>query len=143
VRLTTTDVDALREYLGEIRDLLPRLTMDTQVGGGATAGQLAFHSAESADHWVRYRILGDERPRDREAEFAGSRTRDEVAAALERAFAACDELVRREPELGQVAPKVPPDQQWTVLRCLLHVTAHTAVHAGHLQGSLPEPTDAD
>src|SRR6266511_2078442 len=96
--VTSSDVDELRDYLVRIEGLLPRLTLETRVGGGATVGQLAFHAGESADHWIRFRMLGDARPRDRDSEFTGRPTLDDVAAALRRALEACDELTRRAPE---------------------------------------------
>jgi DinB superfamily len=136
MRVADGDVEELRDYLVKIVDLLPRLDLDARVGGGATAGQLAFHAAESADQWIRLRMLGDARPRDRDAEFAGGPTREAVAAALRLALEACDELVRRAPELGAPSPKAADfAPTWTVLNCLVHATAHTAEHVGHLEGS--------
>src|SRR5690348_3147766 len=133
VRVTADDVRGLRDYLVRIRDLVPRLALEERVGGGATAGQLAFHAGESADTWIRYHMLGAERPRDRDSEFTGSPTRDGVLAALGRALEACDELVRQAPDLDAPASAIPfGDRVWTLLHCLLHVTAHTAEHAGHL-----------
>lgn len=135
MRIADRDVVELRGYLAKIVDLLPRLPLEARVGGGATVGQLAFHAAESADHWIRLRILGGERPRDRDAEFIGARTPAEVEAALRRALEACDELVRRAPELDALSPAAQ-DPAWTVLNCLVHVTAHTAEHVGHLESSV-------
>jgi len=137
MRIADADVAELRDYLARMVELLPRLPLDARVGGGAGVGQLAFHAAESADHWIRLRILGDPRPRDRESEFAGQPTREDVAAALRRALDACDELVSRAPELGVPSPNPPPNEPgWTVLNCLVHATAHTAEHVGHLESSL-------
>lgn len=136
MRVAESDVEELRDYLVRIRDMLPRLTLDARVGGGAGVGQLAFHAAESADHWVRLRMLGDIRPRDRDSEFAGAPTSDAIAEALERALDACGELVRRATELDAPSPAAPADSPgWTVLNCLVHATAHTAEHVGHLEGS--------
>ena len=135
MRIADRDVVELRGYLAKIVDLLPRLPLEARVGGGATVGQLAFHAAESADHWIRLRILGGERPRDRDAEFICARTPAEVEAALRRALEACDELVRRAPELDALSPTAQ-DPAWTVLNCLVHVTAHTAEHVGHLESSV-------
>jgi hypothetical protein len=82
-------------------------------------------------------MLGDARPRDRESEFTGEPTRDELAAALRRALDACEELVNRAPELGAPSPNAPQNEPgWTVLNCLVHATAHTAEHVGHLESSL-------
>jgi DinB family protein len=137
MRVTADDVSELRVYLVKVRDLLPRLTLEARVGGGADAGQLAFHAGESADYWVRAMMLGDARPRDRDAEFAGRPTPEEVAAAVGRALEACDELVRRSPELDATSPVAREQPEaWTVLRCLIHATAHTAEHVGHLEGTL-------
>jgi uncharacterized damage-inducible protein DinB len=137
MQLADADVAELREYLGRIAELLPRLPLEARVGGGAGVGQLAFHAAESADHWIRLRMLGDARPRDRDAEFTGRPGREEVAAALDRALQACADLVGRAPELGAPSPNPPPNEPgWTVLNCLVHATAHTAEHVGHLESSL-------
>jgi hypothetical protein len=145
MRVTADDVSELRDYLVKLRDLLPRLRLETRVGGGADAGQLAFHAGESADYWVRAMMLGDARPRDRDAEFAGRPTPEQVAAAVGRALGACDELARRSPELDATSPigavavarvaRQHPEP-WTVLRCLIHATAHTAEHVGHLEGTV-------
>jgi hypothetical protein len=137
MRVAKRDVDELHDYLVKMVDLLPRLPLEARVGGGASVGQLAFHAAESADQWIRLRMLGDARPRDRDAEFAGRPTRDDVAAALTLALEACDELVRRAPGLDTTSPQAPPETpDWTVLNCLVHTTAHTAEHVGHLEGSV-------
>jgi hypothetical protein len=86
---------------------------------------------------VRHEILGDERPRDRASEFTGRPGSDDVAAALGRALDACDELVRRAPELGATSLAGGRDRPpMTVLQCLVHATAHTAEHVGHLEGTL-------
>jgi hypothetical protein len=137
MRTAEADVAELRGYVARIVQLLPRLDLDARVGGGAGVGQLAFHAAESADQWIRFRILGDARPRDRDAEFAGRFTREDIAASLARALDACEELVGRAPELGAPSPNPPQDSpEWTVLNCLVHATAHTAEHVGHLEGSV-------
>lgn len=137
MQVADRDVQELRDYLARIVELLPRLPLDARVGGGAGVGQLAFHAAESADHWIRLRMLGDARPRDRDSEFSGRPTREEVTAALGRALEACERLVDRAPELDAPSPKAPADSPgWTVLNCLVHTTAHTAEHVGHLESSL-------
>ncbi|MBO0702062.1 MAG: DinB family protein [Candidatus Dormibacteraeota bacterium] len=137
MRVAEADVAELRDYVARIVALLPRLDLGARVGGGAGVGQLAFHAAESADHWIRLRMLGDERPRDRDAEFAGRFTREEIADALGRALDACDELVRRAPELGERCPNPPAGSpEWTVLNCLVHASAHTAEHVGHLESTV-------
>ena len=137
MRVAEADVAELRGYVARILELLPRLDLGARVGGGAGVGQLAFHAAESADHWIRFRMLGDDRPRDRDAEFAGGFTREDVAAALGRAQDACEKLVSRAPDLGARAPNPPADSpEWTVLNCLVHATAHTAEHVGHLESTV-------
>jgi hypothetical protein len=137
MRIAKGDVDELRDYLLKMVELLPRLPLEARVGGGAGVGQLAFHAAESADQWIRLRMLGDARPRDRDAEFSGRPTRDDVAAALSLALEACDELVRRAPELDAPSPEPPANGPgWTVLNCFVHATAHTAEHVGHLESSV-------
>ncbi|HLH70824.1 MAG TPA: DinB family protein [Candidatus Dormibacteraeota bacterium] len=138
-RITAGDLAELRTYLDRLLALLPRLRLSERVGGGATAGQLAFHAAESSDFWLRHVILGDERPRDREAEFTTTRSREEVEQAVHRAIAACEETARRAPRLDR--PVTPPrlaggrshgDLSWTALMALLHATAHAAEHVGQL-----------
>lgn len=137
MRVAEADVAELRDYVARIAELLPRLDLDARVGGGAGVAQLAFHAAESADHWIRFRMLGDARPRDRDAEFTGRFAPEDVAAALDRALEACEQLVSRAPELGARSPNPPADSpEWTVLNCLVHATAHTAEHVGHLEGTV-------
>src|SRR5262245_53689541 len=137
MRVRSDDLSWLRDNLVKIRDLVPRLALDERVGGGATAGQLAFHAAESADQWIRHHMLGAERPRDRDSEFTGRPTRDQVLTSLSRALEACDELVRREPDLDVPGPTIPfGNRDWTRLQCLLHITAHTAEHAGQLEATV-------
>ncbi len=138
-QLTAGDLAELRAYLHRLLELVPRLRLGERVGGGATAGQLAFHAAESSDFWLRRVILGDERPRDREAEFTTTRAREEIERAVSRAIAACEEAARRAPRLDRrVEPPPLPDGQprghlpWTVVMALVHVTAHAAEHVGQL-----------
>jgi uncharacterized damage-inducible protein DinB len=138
-RITAGDLAELRTYLDRLLELVPRLHLSERVGGGATAGQLAFHAAESSDFWLRHVILGDERPRDREAEFVTTRPREEIERAVRQAIAACEETVRRAPRLDrQVTPprlvgsRFHAGLPWTVLTALLHATAHAAEHVGQL-----------
>lgn len=133
MRMTPDDATELRDYLIRVRDLLPALPLAARVGGGATAGQLAFHAAESADWWTRQAMMGEARPRDRDSEFAGEPALEDLQAALDRALAACDDLARRCPDLAAVSGAA---QGWTVLRALVHATAHTAEHVGHLESTV-------
>jgi len=133
--MSPDDANELRDYLTRIRDLVPALPLEARIGGGATAGQLAFHAAESADWWTRQAMLGDPRPRDRDSEFTGEPSLEDLGAALDRALAACEELARRCPDLTAMSDARRGDS-WTVLRSLIHATAHTAEHVGHLESAV-------
>ncbi|MEX2246586.1 MAG: DinB family protein [Dehalococcoidia bacterium] len=129
-------LNELRRHLEALRDLMPALPLDARWGdGGATAGQIGYHTSEAADFWLRNVILGEQRPRDRDAEFAATLTLHEVMMSIAPALEACSVVARRATALA--APVHPPPtmtegRPWTALDALLHITAHTAEHVGEL-----------
>ena len=129
-------LNELTRSLEALKELIPALPVDARWGSGdATAGHIAFHTSEAADFWSRNVILGEERPRDRDAEFTAARDATTIIASIDAALAACASIAERAPALdAQVAP--PPTmtegRPWTVLDALLHMTGHTAGHVGEL-----------
>jgi uncharacterized damage-inducible protein DinB len=145
--VTTLDdshLSELRRYLRQLSDALGRLDPRRIMGpGGPTAGQLAFHAAEGADFWLRHVILGAPRPRRRDLEFSDVPALEAIQQALRRALEACDLVSARGP-LADQAVDVPPSMSpggiegWTAALALLHITAHTAEHCGHLDALASE-----
>ena len=129
-------LNELTRSLEALKELISTLPMGARWGSGdATAGHIAFHTSEAADFWVRNVILGQNRPRDRDAEFTAARDASAVVASIDAALAACAAVVERAPALD--APVEPPPtmtegRPWTVLDALLHMTGHTAGHVGEL-----------
>ena len=129
-------LNELTRSLEALKGLIPALPMDAHWGSGeATAQQIAFHTSEAADFWLRNVILGEVRPRDRDAEFTVARDANAIVASIDAALAACAAIVERAPALD--APVEPPPtmtegRAWTVLDALLHMTGHTAEHVGEL-----------
>ena len=129
-------LNELTRSLEALRELIPTLPMDARWGlGEATAGHIAFHASEAADFWLRNVMLGEERPRDRDAEFTAARDASAIIASIDAALAACAAIDARAPVLdADVAPPstMTEGRAWTVLDALLHMTGHTAGHVGEL-----------
>ena len=100
-------LNELTRSLEALRELLPHLAEGSRWGDGtATARHIAFHTSEAVDFWLRHVVLGEERPRDREAEFSTARGLDEMRASVDAAIEACRAVVERQPSLD--APVTPP-----------------------------------
>jgi uncharacterized damage-inducible protein DinB len=136
--LGAAHVSELRRYLQQLRECLGRLDLHQTMGpGGPTAGQLAFHAAEGADFWLRHLILGAPRPRQRDLEFSEQQALEGIQESLRRALEACDLVAAGGPRADQpvdVPPSMSPGgiESWTAALALVHITAHTAEHCGHL-----------
>jgi uncharacterized damage-inducible protein DinB len=135
-KIRPAHLNELQRSLVALRELLPRLPEGKRMSpDGTTAAQIAFHTSEAADFWLRNVILGDERPRDRDAEFTAARDAEALLASATAAIAACALVVERAPEL-EAAVSPPPTmtegRAWSVLDALLHMTGHTAGHVGEL-----------
>jgi hypothetical protein len=99
-------------------------------------GQIAFHTGESADFWLRSYLLGQERPRVRDDEFRYSHDLTQVDASLAAALNACDAVAAAAPQadtpLNLAFPAPDGADGWTAGLALLHVASHSAEHVGQI-----------
>lgn len=108
---------------------------------GVTIGRVAYHTGESANFWLLVFILKKDYPRDRDSEFVKSHTLSHITNSLDRAIKLCQEIVRRKISIVEKLPK--PREVYSMgfavnnfYEILLHVTAHTAEHLGHIKAKI-------
>lgn len=109
-----------------------------QNGGGEmnTFAALAVHTASAGSWMLFHMVLGDERERDREAEFHAVATHEEIQqiyADWVRAMRSrVDELNNL--DLQQLPPTIRESHPtWNRAAWLFHLIEHTGLHLGHLQ----------
>jgi hypothetical protein len=133
-------IERLKKYLNSLRDLVEKLDIEKVVyKEGTKAGQIAYHAAQSANFWIKVKILKGEYPRDREAEFVEEHSLEEILSSIESAIKSCEEFEKRNPSLDQKLHKEDIVTSYgfiidSVGTALIHVTSHTAEHYGELSG---------
>ena len=137
MKITSGELAEIKDSLKRLRELAPTLPLDQRIfGDGTTIGQIAFHSGESADFWLRAFVLKEKRIRVRDDEFRGAHDTAQIDASLAAAMDACDVVAADAPE-GDAVISVPTrthngGSDWTVALALLHIATHTAEHLGQL-----------
>jgi uncharacterized damage-inducible protein DinB len=120
---TTVSELTLGGLIKHVIDVERSWTMFIEIGPDALGNASDMTEADWARRQDEFRLLDGET-------LAG------VLDAYEATAAATTELVRTLPDLNAtqplpVAPWFPPSGRWSARRCLLHIAAETAQHAGH------------
>ena len=159
--LATTELEAERSDLLAVlaqhrqflryttRDLTDEQARARTTVSELTLGGLIKHVTDVERSWAEFIVVGPSALGDASAmtEADWAKRADEfrlldgetlagVLDAYEATAAATTELVRTLPDLNAtqplpVAPWFPPSGRWSARRCLLHIAAETAQHAGH------------
>lgn len=137
MKITSREVAQLKTFLARLRELVPALPLEKAIFlDGTTIGQIAFHTGESADFWLRQLVLGQERSRVRDDEFRGGHDHKQIDASLAAALGACDAVAAESPQgdatISVGVPAPDGEKSWTVGLALLHVASHTAEHVGQV-----------
>jgi uncharacterized damage-inducible protein DinB len=140
LKISSREVAQLKVFLARLKELAPSLPVEKPIFlDGTTFGQIAFHTGESADFWLRCYVLGQERPRVRDDEFRDPHAHGQIDASLTAAIAACDAVAAASPQADAVidvsGPAPDGEESWTVALALLHVTSHTAEHVGQVHAA--------
>lgn len=119
-------------------DLVNWKPVAEQSGGGEmnTFAALGVHTASAGSWMFLHQVLGDERSRDREAEFQAVVTRTEIdqiysdwATTMRDRIEDLDRV-----DLRQMPPTIRESHPtWDRAAWLFHMIEHTGLHLGHLQ----------
>ena len=108
---------------------------------GTTIGQVAFHTAESANYYLTVFILNTPYPRKRDLEFSQTHSLEKIFASIDRALEICTRLPARNIRLDgklqktKMVKSIGYEVQY-VFEVIQHVSAHTANHVGQINMSV-------
>lgn len=126
----------LNAYLNKLKSLVNEIDLDAQVyKEGTTAAQIAFHTSQTANFWLRVRILGGEFERDKDSEMTQPHTLDELNTSVDLAIAACQELGSKNIDLNEKLKEVVTVSDYeldSIGAALIFITAHTGEHVAEL-----------
>jgi len=119
-------------------DLASWLPAAAENGGGEmnTFAAIAIHTASAARWMLNHQVLGQDHPRDRDAEFHAVATREEIDRLYDTWMTEMTACLARLDDIDLTAlPPTPRDSRpgWTRADWLLHIVEHTGLHLGHLQ----------
>ncbi len=130
--------EKLKIYLNKVKELAEKLDLEKVVYvEGTNVGQITYHTFQSANFWLRVNILGEEFPRNRDAEFNETHTLEEIFKSFDLALEAISNLEGRAFSLDDKLPK-PVEISYDNIICdtvglaLIYSTSHTAEHYGEL-----------
>lgn len=109
-----------------------------QQGGGEmnTLGAMSVHTAQAATWRIVHQIFGQNYPRDREAEFSASASREEIDERFGTLLSKFAELIEADPDvdLTSLPPTIHVDHpDRTRMDWLVSTIDHTALHLGHAE----------
>lgn len=129
-------VQKLNVYLVKLKTLVSEIDLDSQVyKEGTDASQIAFHASQTANFWLKVRLLGGEFVRDKDSEMSKSHTKEEVLESIDAALAACQELGGKELDLNEKLTEAVAMSDYeldSVGSALIFLTAHTGEHVAEL-----------
>jgi len=137
--ITKNTLAELTFYLHSFKKILKKEHLPKPLfPDGVTIGQVAYHTGESANYWLTVHILKKEYPRDRDSEFIDKHSLKNILKTFDHAIALCQEIPKRKIRLDEklAKPKEVFSMGFSVTNfyeVLLHVTAHTAEHLGHIK----------
>ncbi|MBI3379146.1 DinB family protein [Candidatus Gottesmanbacteria bacterium] len=142
--ITKNTLAELTFYLKSFRKILRKDHLPKPLfPDGVTIGQVAYHTAESANYWLKVHILKEEYPRDRDSEFIDKHSLENILNTLDQAMKLCQEVAKRKIRLDE---KLKTEREVYSMgfkvtnhyEVLQHVTSHTAEHFGHISVKIKE-----
>lgn len=137
--ITKNTLAELTFYLQSFQKILKKDHLPKKLfPDGVTIGQVAYHTAESANYWLQVHILKKEYARNRDSEFIDKHSLENILNTFDGAIAICQEISRRKIKLDEKLKKAREvysmgfkiKNHYEVLQ---HVTSHTAEHLGHIK----------
>jgi hypothetical protein len=102
---------------------------------GTTASQIAFHASQTANFWLKVRLLGGEFSRDKDTELTQPHAKEEVLRSIDSAISAAQELGEKDLDLNEKLAEVVEMSDYeldSVGAALIFLTAHTGEHVAEL-----------
>lgn len=129
-------VQKINAYLNKLKTLVNDVDLDAQVyKEGTTAGQIAFHASQTANFWLKVRILGGEFSRDKDSELTQPHTKEDIMSSVDSAIAACQELGEKELDLNEKLKEAVTMSDYEIDNigsAIVFITAHTGEHVAEL-----------
>ena len=129
-------VEKLNAYLHKLKTLVSEVDLNGQIyKEGTTAGQIAFHASQTANFWLKVRILGGTYERDKNSELTTSHTQEEINNSIDSAIAAAEELGSKDLDLNEKLKEVVAMSDYeldSVGSALIFLTAHTGEHVSEI-----------
>jgi len=128
----------LTHYLMSLKIMLKREHLTKPIfSDGTTIGQVAFHTAESANFYLTLFILDTAYPRQRDLEFSQRHSLEKVVTSIDRTLEICKKLPKKHIPLDQPLKKIKFVKSigydvHFVFEVVQHVSAHTANHVGQI-----------
>ncbi len=129
-------VQKLNSYLLKLKGLADEVDLESQVyKEGTTAGQVAYHAAQTANFWIKVRILGGSFERDKDSELTMPHTSEEINNSIDSAIAAAAQLGGKELDLNEKLKEVVAMSDYeldSIGSAIIFLTAHTGEHVAEL-----------
>lgn len=129
-------VQKLNSYLLKLKALAGEVDLDGQVyNEGTTAGQVAYHASQTANFWIKVRVLGGSFERDKDSELTMPHTPEEINDSINSAISATEELGGKDLDLNEKLKEVIAMSDYeldTIGSALIFLTAHTGEHVAEL-----------
>lgn len=142
MKVTDNTFAELRSYLRDLRSITNIFPLNKKIyTEGTTANQVAFHTAQSVNYYLRVFILNQRYERSRIKEFTLQHSREEIILSIDKAFEGCQIVISEQVDLATRLKKTKMIHSrgfiiTSVSEVIQHVTAHTAEHYGQLVGAL-------
>lgn len=142
MKITNNTLAELTSYLNDLRDIVQEMPLNKKVfKEGTTAGQIAYHVAQSANFYLRNYILDEQYERDRSKKFSLNYSVIDINSSIDKALDACKKIVNNNIDITSplVKTKIIHSRNIEVLNVfevIQHTTAHTAEHFGQISISI-------
>jgi hypothetical protein len=129
-------VHKLLSSLKRLKKLVSEVDLNGQVyREGTTVGQIAFHASQTANFWLKVRLLGGEFERDKDSEMTVAHGLEEILESVDSAILACQELGEKELDLNEKLTEVVEMSDYeldSVGSALIFLSAHTGEHVAEI-----------
>ncbi|HVZ67487.1 MAG TPA: hypothetical protein VG917_04430 [Patescibacteria group bacterium] len=126
----------LKSYLTKLKTVVNEVDINKQVyKEGTKVNQVAFHAAQSANFWLRVKIMGLEFERDKDAEYGSEHSLEDINASIDMALDAVEDFGTRSLKLDDKLSEETPMGEMVIDSVgggLIFITAHTAEHTAEL-----------
>ncbi|HVT01437.1 MAG TPA: hypothetical protein VHE53_04365 [Patescibacteria group bacterium] len=126
----------LKSYLTKLKTVVNEIDLDKQVyKEGTKVNQVAYHAAQSANFWMRVKIMGLEFERDKDAEYGSEHSLEDINKSIDLAIEATEIFANKKLNLDDKLSEETPMGEMIIDSVgggLIFITAHTAEHTAEL-----------